>query len=196
MRNKIYFVGYYGVRGIARLAIACSVLVSPVLADANTCTAGNAAQQMACLRMENAVLGERLAQATLLKNIAKQSNTVKTARKLGFPSVLSTYGINGKMDAVLVWTRRGKNVGSMITHAGSAIPGGWHVTQIVNGTVVVQKGPKSRTLLLSNGSTSSQQISLPGGANGAGGTYRVNHSVPYGVQNPPVISAPITNTVR
>lgn len=163
MQNKpISKVGRIGVRGLFHCVLACSSLVLPGLAMSATCASGNAAQQISCLKMENAVLGERLAHVKLMKNIAKQSNTTGESRKLGFPSVMSTYGVGDNMSAVLVWMRNGKNAGSMVTQVGSSIPDGWHVQKIAGGTVVVQKGAQVRTLLLSSGSASSDQISLHG----------------------------------
>lgn len=179
--------------------LLCSALVFSVGADGAKvadCTVGSTAQQISCLKMRNAVLRERLTQLGLLKSISKQSETVKIkSRDLGLPDVLSTYGMNGKMSAVLVWMKHGQSLGSMITHAGSAIPGGWHVLQIDNGTVTVQKGAKTRTLLLSTGqpggngengnqSHTDQPITLNGGPQ-SGFAPPMQPSMQPGVPMPP-----------
>lgn len=130
-----------------------------VNASAESCTQGNAPQQIACLKIQNAILGERLARATLLKNISKQSKKTKTSRNLGLPDVLSTYGIGDRLSAVLVWTHDGKNIGRMITHVGSVLPDGWIVSKIKDGNVSIKKGGRIETLLLDS-ENSHQQIHL------------------------------------
>jgi len=147
---------------------ACSLAASSVPALADDCATGSVAQQMACLRMSNAVLSERLTQATLRKNLNKESSSggVKS-RELGLPLVMSTYGIGNKMSAVLVYMHDGKSDGTLIVHSGSRLPGGWMVRGMVGGTVAIQKGDQVKTLLLTDGS-SGHSMSLSGVASHAG----------------------------
>lgn len=159
--------------GIVRWAVIATVLTASahswagVGAVSGDCETGNAAQQMACLRMQNAVLGERLKQETLLKSIRKQSDSGPVSRKLGLPSVVSIYGVGPNLTAVLVWVAHGEKEGTLIAHVGSRIPGGWLVKAIANGTVVVQKGATVRTLLLSDGQPG-HQISMSGASPASG----------------------------
>jgi type IV pilus biogenesis protein PilP len=131
---------------IVRLAVVSTMLIAstPSWAGVGTlqgdCETGNAAQQVVCLKMQNAVLSERLTQVMLRKNISKQSTSGPTSRKLGFPSVISIYGVGPQLTAVLVWAAKGENEGTLIAHNGTHIPGGWLVKAIANGTVIVQKG--------------------------------------------------------
>lgn len=143
-------------------AVACSVLVVCGPAYAGDCLSGNVAQRMACLKMENAILDEQLKQAVLRKEIARQSHSDVSSRKLSLPLVMATYGVGDKMTAVLVWMRKNKAIGQLTAHMGSRVPGGWVVNRIKNGTVVLQKGSEIKTLLLSSGDASNQSISIPG----------------------------------
>jgi type IV pilus biogenesis protein PilP len=152
---------------IVRLAVASTMLMVSTHSWAGGCETGNAAQQMACLKMQNAVLSERLAQATLLKNISEQSTSDPSSRNLGTPSVISIYGVGQQLTAVLAWAAKGENEGTMIVHNGTHIPGGWLVKEIANGTVIVQKGPIIRTLLLSDGDLG-HQLSIAGTPSAAG----------------------------
>lgn len=158
---------------IIRWAVVSTMLIAstPSWAGVGTrqedCETGNAAQQMACLKMQNAVLSERLTQVMLRKNISKQSTSGPASRKLGFPSVISIYGVGPQLTAVLVWAAKGENEGTLIAHNGTRIPGGWLVKAIANGTVIVQKGSRTRTLLLSDGE-SGHQLSMAGASSAAG----------------------------
>lgn len=141
------------VRAVFPWMVACSLVVCSVQAFGDDCATGSVAQQIACLRMNNAVLSERLTQATLRKNLNKETSSggVNT-RKLGLPLVMSTYGI-GKMTAVLVYMHHEKSDGTLIVHSGSRLPGGWTVRAIVGGTVAIEKHNQTKTLLLNAGSS-------------------------------------------
>lgn len=156
------------VRAVLPWIAACSLVACPVPALADDCATGSVAQQMACLRMSNAVLSERLTQATLRKNLNKESSSGGVnSRKLGLPLVMSTYGVGDKMTAVLVYMHHGKSDGTLIVHSGSRLPGGWVVRGMVGGTVALQKGDQVKTLLLNAGS-SGHSMSLSSVASNAG----------------------------
>lgn len=156
------------VRSVLPWIAICSLVACPVPVLADDCATGNVAHQIACLKMSNAVLSERLIQATLRKNLNKESSSggVKS-RNLGLPLVLSAYGVGDKMTAVLVYMHHGKSDGTMIVHSGSQLPGGWVVRGIANGTVALQKGDQVKTLLLNTGS-SGHSMSLSGATSNAG----------------------------
>ncbi len=150
------------------------------------------AQQVSCLQIENQILQQQLQNKQLHKSIAKLSGSGKESRHLSLPTVLSTYGMT-HIQAVLEWTdSEGKPSGSLVVHDGDVIPGGWKVASIQSGSVIVQKGAVTHTLLMSFGAASSGNknnqsgfnvgtTSLTGGqpfVGGAASSAPMNHAIP------------------
>lgn len=138
------------------------LLIMSPLVYGETCNTGNSAQQMSCLKVENLLLQERLENASILKNLHKMNDapSVKHTQKLGFPFVVSTYGMGKHLSAVLLWMRHGESMGKMIVQKGDSIPGGWRVFGIQNGTVTIEKNGIKEVLLLNIGKSSSHQIGM------------------------------------
>ncbi len=149
------------------------------------------AQQVSCLQIENQILQQQLQNKQLHKSIAKLSGSGKESRHLALPTVLSTYGMT-HIQAVLEWTdAEGKPSGSLVVRDGDVIPGGWKVASIQSGSVIVQKGTVTHTLLMSFGATSHSNQGNQSGFN-IDDTSRTGTLPPTGT---PVTNAPMNRAI-
>lgn len=125
-------------------ALTCSI---PAMAHAATCSPKlGPAEQIACLQTQNAVLKELITSKDLYKKL--EGDETKP-RQLSLPVVLSIFGANDKVQAVLSYA--GTGGGSITASPGGRLPDGWQIKSIDNGSVVIAKGKVSHILLLTGG---------------------------------------------
>jgi hypothetical protein len=147
-------------------AFSCAL---PVIAQAATCSPKlGPAEQIACLQTQNAVLKELIASKDLYKKLEGDETT---PRKLTLPVVMSIFGANDKVQAVLSYA--GTGGGSITVAPGGRLPNGWQVQSIDKGAVVIAKGKASHLLLLSGGAPPQSEAARPMGLATA-------HAEPFG----------------
>lgn len=141
---------------IVAAVLSCAV---PAMTQAATCSPKlGPAEQIACLQTQNAVLKELIASKDLYKKLAGDETK---PRQLSLPVVLSIFGANDKVRAVLSYA--GTGGGSITVAPGGRLPDGWQVKSIDKGEVVIAKGKVSHLLLLSGGAPPQSETVQPVG---------------------------------
>lgn len=137
-------------------AVSCAL---PVVAQAAACSPKlGPAEQIACLQTQNAVLKELIASKDLYK---KLNGDETKPRQLSLPVVLSIFGAQDRVQAVLSYA--GTGGGSITVAPGGRLPDGWQVKSIDKGEVVIAKGKVSHILLLSGGAPPQSEADRPVG---------------------------------
>ncbi len=169
---------------IRDVTFAMLLAALPVAASAMTCPAKlGPAEQIACLQTQNAILKELITSKNLVK---KLDGDETKPRQLDLPVVLSIFGVDGRVQAVLSYA--GAGGGTITATPGMQIPGGWTVKSIDQGRVTIAKGKVTHLLLLAGApaasdrpqtGTLSTSAPVQGGAPLAGSTIP-----PFPVQPP------------
>jgi hypothetical protein len=132
--------------GTAHAALVCPDKLGP-------------AEQIACLQTQNAILQQMIQTKELYKKLDGDKEKPKQ-RQLDLPVVLSVFGAEGHVQAVLAYA--GSSGGSLTVSPGDTLPDGWRVASIRNGRVTIARGGESHILLLSGGAPAQSETTVAG----------------------------------